>query len=195
MTTGRTFRKWMALAFVAPFLVAACTDSGAYAEEGEGLENDEPTVASTAVTGSLMALHGITQESIVATAEMLSDELYAFQPTEEVRTAGALLAHIANSQYFFCSTAAGEESPNTDNLEETLETKADIVAALGESFAYCATVYENMDDMMGAQTVSLMGNDMARSAILAFNSAHNYEHYGNLVTYMRLNGMTPPSSM
>ena len=52
-----------------------------------------------------------------------------------------------------------------------------------------------MDDATGAEMVSLMGNDMAKSAILAFNSAHNYEHYGNLVTYMRLNGITPPSSM
>ncbi len=196
MTTGRTFRNWTAFALATPLLFAACAaergDSAAGEDHAEGME---AMAASSAVTNSLMGLHGITQQSIVATADMLSDEIYAFQPTDEVRTAGGLLAHIANSQYFFCSTAAGEASPVTDNLEETLEAKADIVAALGESFAYCASVYEGMDDATGAEMVSLMGNDMAKSAILAFNSAHNYEHYGNLVTYMRLNGITPPSSM
>ena len=194
MTTGRTFKNWALCALMTPFVFAACADSGAYAEEGE----DSATAmaaAPTAVTSSLMGLHSMTQQSIVATAEMLSDEVYGFQPTEDVRTAGQVLAHIANSQYFFCSTAAGETIPMGENLEETLETKADIVAALGESFTYCATVYENMDDVTGAESVDLMGNAMAKSAILAFNSAHNYEHYGNLVTYMRLNGITPPSSM
>jgi uncharacterized damage-inducible protein DinB len=197
MTTGRTFKNWALCALMTPFVFAACADSGAYAEEGEDQPESAAAMAAapTAVTSSLMGLHGMTQQSIVATAEMLSDEVYGFQPTEDVRTAGQVLAHIANSQYFFCSTAAGETSPMTDNLEETLEAKADIVAALGESFTYCASVYENMDDVAGAETVSLMGNDMAKSAILAFNSAHNYEHYGNLVTYMRLNGITPPSSM
>ena len=50
-------------------------------------------------------------------------------------------------------------------------------------------------DAQGAEMVSFFGNQMAASAVLAFNSAHNYEHYGNLVTYMRMNGIVPPSSM
>jgi hypothetical protein len=53
-----------------------------------------------------------------------------------------------------------------------------------------------MSDAKGAETVPFLGGqDFARSAILAFNSTHSYEHYGNLVTYMRLNGITPPTSM
>ena len=51
-----------------------------------------------------------------------------------------------------------------------------------------------MTDAKGAVSVSFFDTPMAASAVLAFNSAHNYEHYGNLVTYMRLNGIVPPSS-
>ena len=46
----------------------------------------------------------------------------------------------------------------------------------------------------GAEMVSFFGDQMAKAGVLAFNSMHNYEHYGNLVTYMRLNGIVPPSS-
>ena len=104
-----------------------------------------------AVTQSLKGLHGITQQNIMATAEMLSEDLYSFQPTEEVRTMGGILAHIANAQYLFCSAAAGEASPNSANLEETLTTKADIVAGLQEAFAYCEGVYDAMTDAQGSE--------------------------------------------
>ena len=156
-----------------------------------------PVAASgqQAVIQSLKGLHDITEQNIVATAELVSEDLYSFQPTEEVRTMGSILAHIANAQYLFCSAAAGEDSPNAANLEETLTTKADIVAGLQEAFAYCQGVYAGMTDAQGAEMRTFFGNQMAASGVLAFNSAHNYEHYGNLVTYMRLNGITPPSSM
>ena len=147
------------------------------------------------VTQSLLGLHDITKGHVIATAEMVDEALYAFQPTEEVRTLGSILAHVANSQYFFCSAAADEERPISENLEETKTTKPDIVEALKASFAYCDGVYAEMTDAEGAEIREFFGNSMAASAILAFNSAHNYEHYGNLVTYMRINGITPPSSM
>lgn len=152
-------------------------------------------VGQDAVTGSLKGLHGVTKQNVVATAEMLSEDLYGYQPTEEVRTVGGLLTHIANSQYFFCSTAVGEASPNSENLEETLSSKEEIVAAVHASFEYCDGVYDRMTDAKGAEIREDFFGGMAVSAVLAFNSAHNYEHYGNLVTYMRLNGITPPSSM
>ena len=159
---------------------------------GTALAQDAPT---DPVMESLKGLHGITATNLMRTAEMLDEDLYAYRPTEEVRTVGGLLAHVANAQYMFCSSAAGEENPNTQNIEEAATTKADIVAALGAAFAYCEGVYDAMTDAQGATVRSFFGNDMAASGILAFNSTHNFEHYGNLVTYMRLNGITPPSSM
>lgn len=147
------------------------------------------------VASSLKGLHDITARNITATAEMLSEEMYAYRPSDDVRTAGQILAHVANAQFVFCSSAAGENNPSQSNYEETATTKTDIVAALETGFSYCASVYEAMTDANGAKMQDFFGNPMAASAILAFNSAHNYEHYGNLVTYMRINGITPPSSM
>ncbi|MEP0547315.1 MAG: DinB family protein [Rhodothermales bacterium] len=146
------------------------------------------------VTRSLEGIHKMTSGTIVQTAEMLDDAMYAYRPTEDVRTAGQMLAHIANAQYFFCSTAAGEPSPNEVNIEETATTKDEIVSSLKEAFAYCDGVYAAMTDAQGAEARSMFGNDLTTSGVLAFNTTHNYEHYGNLVTYMRMNGIVPPSS-
>ena len=152
------------------------------------------TPAHAQVTGSLNGLHQITVTNIEATAEKVPADLYDFRPTDEVRTLGQILAHVANSQYAFCSAASGQESPLTENLEETATTKEQITAALADAFAYCDDVYASMTDERAAMMVNLFGNDMAVAGVLAFNSMHNYEHYGNLVTYMRINGIVPPSS-
>jgi uncharacterized damage-inducible protein DinB len=155
-----------------------------------------PTFASAqTVTSSLLGLFEITKDQVIASAEMLDEELYAFRPTDEVRSMGELFAHIANAQYAFCSAAAGESSPATENFEETRTTKAAIIEALEMGFGYCEGVYARMTDEMGARSVDFFTGPNTAFGVLAFNSAHNYEHYGNLVTYMRLNGITPPSSM
>ena len=159
---------------------------------GSALAQDAP---ESPVIASLKGIHDLTSGNLMATAEMLDDEMYAFRPTDEVRTAGQMLAHVANAQYAFCSAAAGEENPNGVNIEETATTKADITVALEAAFTYCDDVYDAMTDAQGAELRTFFGREMAASGILSFNTTHNYEHYGNLVTYMRINGLTPPSSM
>lgn len=158
--------------------------AGAVAQSGNG----------NPVSTSLEGLYGITKQHVMATADVVPENLYGYRPTEEVRTMGQILAHVANSQFFFCSAAAGEQSPQQENLEETRTTKAQIVDALNASFAYCDRVHGGMTDARGAEMRDFFSGPMAASAILAFNAAHNYEHYGNLVTYMRINGIVPPSS-
>ncbi|WP_412061457.1 DinB family protein [Rubrivirga sp. IMCC45206] len=169
-------------------LALALLSTAAQAQTPDAAPPESPVIAS------LGALHQLTSANITRTAQLLSEDLYAYRPTEEVRTAGGLLAHIANAQYLFCSSATGEANPNEANLEETLITKAETVAALAAAFAYCAGVYDAMSDAQGAEVRDFFGRQMAASGILAFNTTHNYEHYGNLVTYMRMNGIVPPSS-
>lgn len=155
-----------------------------------------PQAASAqTVTSSLLGLFEITKDNIMASAEMLDEDLYAFRPTDEVRSMGELFAHIANAQYSFCSAAAGESSPATENFEQTRTSKASIIEALEMGFGYCEGVFSRMTDDTGGRTLTFFGSPNTAFGVLAFNSAHNYEHYGNLVTYMRLNGITPPSSM
>ena len=167
-------------------VLLAALPTQALAQNGAG--PDEP------VTASLKGLHDITQTHLMKTAEMLDDDLFGYQPTVSVRTAGQILAHVANAQFAFCSAAAGQASPNTTNYEESATTPEAVIEALRAGFAYCDEVYAGMTDEDGAQMRNFFGQEMAASAILAFNAAHNYEHYGNLVTYLRINGLTPPSS-
>ncbi len=152
------------------------------------------TPAEAQVTGSLNGLHDITVNHLKATAEKVPADLYDFRPTEDVRSLGQILAHVANAQYSFCSVASGQDSPLSENLEETATTKEQITAALADAFAYCDDVYASMTDERASAMVNLFGSEMAVAGVLAFNSMHNYEHYGNLVTYMRINGIVPPSS-
>lgn len=151
-----------------------------------------------ALIESLKTIHDITADFVLATAEMMDEEMYAYRPTVHVRTAGQQLAHIANAQFGICSTAAGEESPAEGNYEEIATTREAIHAAVKASFDYCEKVYAEMTDEKAKEVKPFFGGerrtDMTVSAILSFNSTHTYEHYGNLATYLRMNGMVPPSS-
>lgn len=129
---------------------------------------------------------------LTASAEQASQDLYDYRPTDEVRSFGEILGHVANAGYAFCSRALGEEPPSKGDAEE-LDSKAELMEALQASFEYCDGAYA-MDPGMTGEAVNLFGQDHTRLSVLAFNMGHDFEHYGNLVTYMRINGMVPPSS-
>ncbi|MBI3680399.1 MAG: hypothetical protein HY235_08380 [Acidobacteria bacterium] len=63
-----------------------------------------------------------------------------------------------------------------------------------EAFAYCDEVYSTMTDAKAVETVKFLGRDRPKLLIQNFNTSHNNEHYGNIVTYMRIKGLVPPSS-
>ena len=130
---------------------------------------------------------------LVASAEKMPEENYSFKPTEAVRSYGQIVGHLADAQYMFCSLATGEKNPGL-KIEESKTTKADLVAALKEAEAYCDKAYDAMTDAAGAQTVKLFGGDIPKLGVLSINTMHDMEHYGNLVTYMRLKNIVPPTS-
>ncbi|GAB5521373.1 MAG: hypothetical protein RhofKO_36240 [Rhodothermales bacterium] len=149
---------------------------------------------SASTIGSLSTLYNNTVQNITKTADMVDDDMLAYRPSVNVRTVQQQLGHIINAQFGLCSLAAGEDSPAEGNYEETATTKEALVAAINASTAYCRGVYDAMTDETATAKRTLFGQEMTASAVLAFNMAHNYEHYGNLVTYMRINGIVPPSS-
>jgi uncharacterized damage-inducible protein DinB len=130
---------------------------------------------------------------LVSSAEKMPEENYSFKPTEAVRSYGQIVGHLADAQYNFCSLALGENNPGL-KIEETKTTKADLVAALKGALAYCDKAYDAMTDASGTQTVKMFGMDMPKFGVLNINNAHDMEHYGNLVTYMRLKNIAPPTS-
>jgi uncharacterized damage-inducible protein DinB len=136
---------------------------------------------------------GMLKGYIAKAAEQVPEKLYGYQPTPEVRSFGQLFGHIADSNYELCAAAAGQKPP-VGGIEKSKTAKADLVKALGESFAYCEKVFDGTTDADAAKMVSFFGDQTPKLAALTANTGHDWEHYGNIVTYMRLNKMVPPSS-
>jgi uncharacterized damage-inducible protein DinB len=131
---------------------------------------------------------------LVASAEKMPEENYSFRPTEAVRSFGEIIGHLADWQYRYCSIARGEKSPLTSSIEMTKTSKADLVAAIKAAVAYCDGAYDTMTDAAGARMIKLGTHEMPVLGMLNTNNIHSTEHYGNLVTYLRLKNIVPPSS-
>jgi uncharacterized damage-inducible protein DinB len=163
-----------------------------------GQTTPEPPPVSSVVTDSLLGPYEGAKSHITRAAEQMPEADYGFKPAgtvDEVRTYGRILAHIADANYMFCSVVSGEAPPSM-SVEETKSTKADITGALGDSFAFCDRAFGSVNDQTGAMSVRIAQLDMDSTKLgaLALNTAHDLEHYGNLVTYLRAKGLVPPSS-
>ncbi len=157
--------------------------AGAWAQTGPA----NPLVASSKV------FYQNAKQDILRSADKMPEDKYAFKPTASVRTYGQVLAHVADGQYEFCGAAAGKKDEK--NVEQTAKTKADIVAALKSAFAYCDDIYAGMTDAKAAELIPAFGGaKITRLGMLDFNVSHTMEHYGNVVTYLRIEGLVPPSS-
>jgi len=135
--------------------------------------------------------------NIRESAEQMPEGKYTFKPVDGVKTFGAILAHVAGANYDYCAAAKGEAPPfSEDHFEQTAKTKAEIQKAVSDAIAFCDPVYEALTDQTMAAMVSPPGRSrpIARAAPLVGNISHTSEHYGNLVTYFRINGMVPPST-
>ena len=174
------------------FLVAALAiaPAGVY-----GQEKPQAPAAATAnpITQSEKGLYLFLSNNVVRAAEKMPEENYSFKPTPDVRSFGQLVGHEADANYMFCALASGETNP-MKNIEKTETSKADLVAGLKEAVAYCSKTFDGMNDSKGSETVKFMSFNLAKLSMLSLNTAHTDEHYGNMVTYMRLKGLVPPSS-
>ena len=137
--------------------------------------------------------YGHVKDVLLRSAEKMPEENYNFKPTDTVRSFGQIVGHVADGQYLFCSIELGEKNP-APKIEQTKTSKADLIAALKEAFAYCDKAYNGMTDASATQMVKLFDIDAPKLGVLTVNNMHNLEHYGNLVTYMRLKNIVPPSS-
>jgi uncharacterized damage-inducible protein DinB len=154
-----------------------------------------PAAAQPPVTASagLKRLYTTVRGFVTRAADAMPEEHYGFKPTPEVRSFGELLAHIANTQYTFCTPPRKVANPNKVDLEKTATTKAALAAALKDAFAFCDPAYDGGDAALN-EMVKMGTREIAADYALTFNVAHIFEHYGNIVTYMRLKGLVPPSS-
>jgi uncharacterized damage-inducible protein DinB len=161
---------------------------------GSGFDMLTPSMATNA-----QRMHGTIRRNLQDAAAVMPAADYAFKPTPEARSFAQLVGHVINANFFFCSQAAGEAMPSMPN-HETLTDKTALVDALTKSLALCDRAYTATTDATFNQPVRMPAAlgmsqaDTTRGALLMFNVAHNNEHYGNVVVYLRLRGQIPPST-
>jgi uncharacterized damage-inducible protein DinB len=163
-----------------------------------GLAQSQPTTAAATAQNSPLSAHNKVLYTglkglLLRSAEKMPEENYSFKPTDVVRTYGQIIGHVADSQYTFCSIVLGEKNP-APKIEQTKTSKADLISALKGAFAYCDKAYDGMTDASATHLVKLFGQEAPKLGVLNVNNAHGAEHYGNLVTYMRMKNVVPPSS-
>ena len=178
--------------FVSLVLISAAVPANAQTTDGGLGEVLSPSMAAVA-----KSMHATIRRNLAEAAAAMPAEEYAFKPTPQVRSFGQLIGHVVNANFFFCSQVKGERPPSTENYENTAD-KAALVKALNASLAYCDGAYADTNDANFNQLVKAAGpnggGQTARGSVLVFNTAHNNEHYGNIVVYMRLKGQVPPST-
>jgi len=149
-------------------------------------------VSAQNLAGAIKPQYDQVKGWIIASAEMVSEADYSFKPTPAVRSFGELVGHVADASYAFCSGATGKAS-TAPGPAEKLPTKAELVKAVKDAFAFCDSAY-TMADGTAQEQVAFFGQNGSRLWVLAWNVSHDFEHYGNMVTYMRMKGLVPPSS-
>src|SRR5215831_4572854 len=139
------------------------------------------------------AFFASAKSNILRSMDKVPDDLWNYKPAPTVRTFGELFAHIADGQYEFCGMAS--EGKVVDNgIKKNAHTKAEVSAALKDAFGYCDAAYTKMTDATAAEMVPFFNRQVTRVGAMDFNIVHTMEHYGNLVTYMRLKNIVPPTS-
>jgi hypothetical protein len=186
----------------APICLSVCLTVGLSAQtaggqRGQGTPGAPPTPPAS-TSAEVLGFYTNIANFIVRTAAMVPAEKLTWQPTPEVRSFARLFAHIVDDNNGACSAIAGVTPPATrmdtgnekDGWAANKMTKADLEKALADSVALCNKAFAavdqtNMMEMQGRRT---------KIGLLIYNTSHINEHYGNLVTYLRLNNMVPPSS-
>lgn len=145
------------------------------------------------MAGGLAQLYRSIKVNVLEAAELMPEEHFAFKPAPDVRSYGELVGHVTNTHYNFCSAARGVPIPVKIN-HETLKTKAELVAALKASVEFCDAAYTDLTDAQVLAPAKFGQASITKGYALTFNIAHDNEHYGNMVTYLRLKGLVPPST-
>ena len=133
--------------------------------------------------------------NLTETAQKLGEADYSYRPSPDIRVFGGQLAHVANSQFNACAAARGEKNPHQGtNLEQTKTSRADIIQALTDSFAFCDPAFANLTDQSAVELVRQGMNEVGRGSVLSNLIAHSNEEYGILTVYLRTKGIVPPST-
>jgi uncharacterized damage-inducible protein DinB len=152
--------------------------------------------AGKTITMAAETLRGYqtVQRNLTEAAEKMPEEHYGFKATPEVKPFGQLVAHVSLAQFGMCAALKGEDNPKKDEKEETARTKADAIALLKASSAYCDPLVSAMTDAAFTELTKLGPNQVAKGLIPVSVIAHGMEMHGTMAVYLRLKGIVPPST-
>jgi uncharacterized damage-inducible protein DinB len=180
------FRSVTRLAVAAGVVAAFFLPNSANAQISPDLPN--PGTASNPLTNTLSLFRSNMQDKIMKSAEAMPESKYNYRPTPEVRSFAEILNHVADISYILCSNAKGEAPPPPP---ETRNSKAEIIASLKGSFSYCDVAFSGFKDAHLNDPADFFGHRTNKMFLLTQVGNHDALHYGNLVTYLRLNGLVP----
>ena len=145
------------------------------------------------VSGAVKAQLPRFSKNMVAAAELMPAEKFSFKPTPEMNSFAHLVMHIAQSNNGLCAKIS--DTPAPDAKMADTDPKDKLVAGLKASFDYCAAALEKVDDSKLGDQMMLFGNrPFSRAAVMIILSDDWFDHYGAQATYLRLNGILPPTA-
>jgi uncharacterized damage-inducible protein DinB len=170
-------------------IISLCSPSLAAAAD-----TPAPHASPAQVYGQLLK----SQEGeLVSLAEAMPADKYNFAPTsgsfEGVRTFAQQITHIAAAQYAFFGGFGIKPGVDRSAIGK-LTSKDDIVKALKDSYAFAESAVETMTEQNAFEKIAEVDGTDTRASIAAFGLAHSNDHYGQMVVYLRMNGIIPPSS-
>lgn len=154
---------------------------------------------------ALQSLLDVAEKMIIPAVDAMPADKFGFAPTDGefkgVRTFGQMVKHLSATNHILAAAALGEEPPADTGDEvgpETIRTKTEILAYLKDSFAHLdkaiAAIGEANIPVNASPISPLKRGEVTRSALVVESLIHAADHYGQLVEYLRMNGVVPPAS-
>ena len=147
-----------------------------------------PIVSPNPLTMTLSIFRSNMQDKIMKSAEAMPESKYSYRPTKDVRSFAEILNHVGDISYILCSNVKGEAPPT---MAAAKSSKAEITAYVKGAFDYCDDVYSGFTDAHLNAPADFFGVKTNKMFILTQVGNHDALHYGNLVTYLRINGVVP----
>jgi len=153
-----------------------------------------PAATANPVVWSAQMYYARESKYIVAAADEMPADKYGYHPTPDQWTFGKIVSHIAQSNGGLCSAISGTPAPAALHVSESA-SKPDLIAALKASFDFCGSALDGVTDARLGDTITLFrGRQLPRAAALLALTADLPDHYSQMASYLRLNGMLPPSA-
>jgi hypothetical protein len=180
-------------------LLALALPAALAAQQPQGTPTTDPMTAS--MRGRMMALH----RNLAQAFDSIPESMFAYKPTAPQLTVGYIAQHLTNDNYFFCNnfgemkaTRPAEETSTPDSLKAKW-SKAQLVAGLKASIAFCQEAYGQLNDAALAETYTAgqapNTRQVPRVAAVVGHLIDMADHYSQLANYMRLNNMLPPTAL